>query len=52
MPDVVALVSDALVLQPWDYHAYIDGRWQVHPEYAEALSAQGIQPDAVHWQRS
>jgi hypoxanthine phosphoribosyltransferase len=44
MPDAVALVSDALVLFPWDYHTYAGGRWQVHPEYAAALRQQGIEP--------
>lgn len=42
MPDSVALVTDALVLFPWDRQVYLDGRWQPHPELAEALRAQGI----------
>ena len=39
-PDVVPLVTDALVLFPWDRRVYIDGRWQLHPELAEALALQ------------
>jgi hypothetical protein len=39
-PDVVALVSDALVLFPWDRRVYVNGRWQDHPELAEALAMQ------------
>ena len=39
-PDVVALVSDALVLFPWDRRVYTKGRWQVHPELAGAITAQ------------
>jgi hypoxanthine phosphoribosyltransferase len=39
-PDVVALVTDALVLFPWDRQVYADGQWQVHPELAEAIAMQ------------
>lgn len=44
LPDVTGLVSDALVLFPWGRHVWADGRWQPHPEYAEALRAQGLDP--------
>jgi hypoxanthine phosphoribosyltransferase len=47
MPDVVALVTDALVLFPWDRRVYVDGRWQLHPELAEALEMQGIDPQEL-----
>lgn len=39
-PDVVALVTDALVLFPWDRQVYIAGRWQEHPELAKAIEMQ------------
>ena len=39
-PDVAALVSDALVLFPWDRQVYVQGRWQDHPELAEAIAMQ------------
>jgi hypoxanthine phosphoribosyltransferase len=39
-PDVVALVTDALVLFPWDEQVYQDGKWQDHPELVEALRLQ------------
>jgi hypothetical protein len=39
-PDVVALTTDALVLFPWDEQVYLHGRWQPHPEIAEALKLQ------------
>jgi hypoxanthine phosphoribosyltransferase len=39
-PDVVALVTDALVLFPWDRRVYIAGRWQEHPELAKAIQMQ------------
>ncbi len=47
MPDVVALVSDALVLFPWDRQVYTDGRWTPHPELVEALAAQGLDDDSL-----
>jgi uncharacterized protein len=40
MPDIVALVSDALVLFPWDRQVYIEGEWQPHPEVTAAIEAQ------------
>jgi uncharacterized protein len=39
-PEVVALVSDALILFPWDRQVYQDGVWQPHPELVEALKLQ------------
>jgi hypoxanthine phosphoribosyltransferase len=41
MPDHVALVTDALVIFPWDKQVFMDGRWQIHPELEEALRLQG-----------
>ncbi len=41
MPEVVALVTDALVLFPWDRQVYLHGQWQDHPELAAALKLQG-----------
>ena len=39
-PEAVALVTDALVVFPWDKQVYQDGQWQVHPELAGALKLQ------------
>ena len=45
VPDVVGLVSDALVIFPWDHSVYIDGQWQMHPETVGAIKLQdGKQP--------
>ncbi len=41
MPDITALVSDALVIFPWDRQVYMDGKWQINPEIAQALRFQG-----------
>jgi len=40
MPEITALVTDALVIFPWDARIYQDGRWQTHPELLEALRHQ------------
>lgn len=39
-PNVCALISDALVLFPWDARVYTEGEWRPHPELAQALAAQ------------
>ncbi len=41
LPKHVALLTDALVVFPWDRQVYEDGRWKAHPELVEALAAQG-----------
>ncbi|MCI0693448.1 phosphoribosyltransferase [candidate division KSB1 bacterium] len=40
MPEIVALVTDAFVIFPWDKYIYRDGQWQLHPELTEALNLQ------------
>lgn len=40
MPDVVARVTNALVIFPWDKQVYVDGMWRPHPELEQALAAQ------------
>ena len=39
-PDFTALVSDALVIFPWDKQVYSGGSWQLHPEIEAAIKAQ------------
>ncbi len=39
-PDHVALVTDALVIFPWDKQVFIEGHWRTHPELEEALRLQ------------
>lgn len=43
-PDLSAVVTDELVIWPWDQQVLVDGRWQLHPEIADALRAQGAEP--------
>jgi hypoxanthine phosphoribosyltransferase len=39
-PDVVIKETDALVIFPWDYHIFRDGKWIIHPEYQDAIREQ------------
>lgn len=39
-PDVSALITDALVIFPWDQEVLVEGEWQPHPEIVAALKAQ------------
>lgn len=43
----VGLLSDALIINPWDREILSDGSFRVHPEYLAALAAQGIAPDVL-----
>jgi hypoxanthine phosphoribosyltransferase len=45
VPDYIGLITDALLLNPWDREILRDGRFQFHPEYVEALANQGLEPD-------
>ncbi len=42
LPDYIGLISDALILNPWDREIFRDGAFQYHPEYAAALAQQGV----------
>jgi uncharacterized protein len=43
MPDAVALLSDALIVFPWDRRVLAEGQWRPHPELAGALETLGGQ---------
>jgi hypoxanthine phosphoribosyltransferase len=45
VPDYIGLVTDALILNPWDREIYKQGKFHFHPEYVEALEQQGLQAD-------
>jgi hypothetical protein len=45
VPDYIGLITDALILNPWDREVFRDGAFRFHPEYIEALSEQGLQAD-------
>ncbi len=46
IPDYIGLISDALLLNPWDREIWKGGQFEYNPEYVEALTQQGLQPDA------
>jgi hypoxanthine phosphoribosyltransferase len=46
VPDYIGLISDELLLNPWDREILRDGTFQFHPEYVEALAQQGLKADA------
>jgi hypoxanthine phosphoribosyltransferase len=39
-PDFSCMVTDELVIFPWDQQVLADGRWQPHPEIVAAIQAQ------------
>ncbi len=45
VPDYVGLITDALILNPWDREVFKDGAFQFHPEYIDALAEQGLEAD-------
>jgi uncharacterized protein len=44
-PDAIGLITDALVLNPWDREILSDGVFKFHPEVVDALALQHRQPD-------
>lgn len=46
VPDYIGLITDSLLLNPWDREIWKDGKFQFHPEYVEALRQQGQNADA------
>jgi uncharacterized protein len=47
-PDFCALVSDELVIFPWDQRVLHQGQWALHPEMEDALAVQGRRFDPHH----
>ena len=45
IPDYIGLISDALLLNPWDREVVVNGRLQFHPEYTKALAQQELKPE-------
>ena len=45
VPDYICLITDELLLNPWDREIFAAGSFQFHPEYVEALALQGIEPE-------
>ena len=45
VPDYIGLITDRLLLNPWDREIHKEGSFQFNPEYAEALAQQGLKAD-------
>lgn len=43
VPDYIGLITDALILNPWDREVVQEGEFHPHPEYIEALALQGLE---------
>jgi hypoxanthine phosphoribosyltransferase len=44
IPDYIGIITDALLLNPWDREIWVDGDFHFHSEYAGALAQQGLEP--------
>jgi uncharacterized protein len=44
IPDYIGLITDELLMNPWDREILKDGLFSFHPEYAGALRQQGLEP--------
>jgi hypothetical protein len=45
IPDYIGIITDALVLNPWDREVLRDGQYIFHPEYTTALAGQGLEKE-------
>lgn len=45
VPDYIGLISDELIMNPWDREIVEDGNFVLHPEYVHALAQQSIPAD-------
>jgi uncharacterized protein len=45
IPEYIGIVSDALILNPWDREIIQAGKFVFHPEYVHALAQLGMVPD-------
>ncbi len=46
VPDYIGLITDALLLNPWDREIWKNGAFQFNPEYVNALQQQGMHVEA------
>jgi hypoxanthine phosphoribosyltransferase len=44
IPDYIGLISDDLIMNPWDREILRYGEFIIHPEYSYALLQQGVAP--------
>lgn len=41
-PDYIGLITDDLIMNPWDREIFQNGEFLFHPEYIQALAEQGL----------
>jgi hypothetical protein len=46
VPDYIGIITDELLLNPWDREVLRDGEFLFNPEYAEALLQQGLEANS------
>ena len=46
VPDFIGIITDELLLNPWDREVFRNGGFHFNPEYAEALVQQGVEAKA------
>jgi len=46
VPDYIGIITDELLLNPWDREVLRDGEFRFNPEYAEALLQQGLEANS------
>lgn len=46
VPDYIGIITDELLLNPWDREVFRDGEFRFNPEYAEALLHQGVEANS------
>lgn len=44
VPDYIGMITDELLLNPWDREIIREGKFIFNPEYVEALAQQGMEP--------
>lgn len=45
IPDYIGIISDELIVNPWDREILKEGKFLLHPEYVHALAQQGMVTD-------
>jgi hypothetical protein len=43
VPDYIGIITDELLLNPWDREILREGKFHFQPEYVEALMHQGVE---------
>ncbi len=46
VPDYIGIITDELLLNPWDREIFRDGEFYFHPEYVAALQHQRVEANA------